>query len=769
MSVDPGDPALPAMDAVARRKRIFDAARALTLRGAHRRPLIMVFEDLHWVDTSTEEYLSWLMDSVAGVSLMLILTYRVGYTPPFGSRSFQTTLTLASLSEAEALTMAGRVLGSDRFPPELRAALMDKAEGVPLFVEEVTKTLLDLGVLRRENGGYRMVKGAGDVSVPDTIQGIIMARLDRLGEEGKRTVQLASVIGRQFLHRLLERIAGLTGQLEGLLQELKSLEIIYEQGLLPEPAYIFKHAVIQDVAYNSLLIQRRRELHRAVGHAIEELYPDRLNEHYEELAHHFWQGEEWKRAMEYSALAGDRAAHAFANTEAKRHYARALDAAARVTPAPDAQTLARLHAQQGAVLMILLEVDASIAAYSRLLDVTRQTGDRQAEAEALSTLGDVYNYFHQPDRALEIIEQALAIAREVGDRALQAVCLATIVQTRAAAHGQLVETTKHAEQAIHLAPEVTNARLRARTLLYVGLWLQWRGHYDRSLTYLDQGLELAESSHAGFLWGLGTFHRGGAHLSRGEYEMALREYQRLHEYVLAAGDKFYLARVLNLFGGVHLDLFDHEGAIRLNLEGDELAQKVFPWPEPRGHSLLKVGQAHFGRGDFGLAEEFYGRAWALLEGDGWGRWRWHIPLLAARGQLALARGCAEEAASFAAQSLELAQRSDARKHVIRAQRLQGDILAAVGRLADAAQALTASVDLAAQLGTPREVWMGRAALGRVLARLGRDADAEAQLGQAAQIIEAIAAKLTTPALRRGFVIAEPVLEVYRALGRRPPA
>jgi predicted ATPase len=124
-----------------------------------------------------------------------------------------------------------------------------------------------------------------------------MARLDRLGEDGKRTVQLASVIGRQFLVRLLERIAGLTGQLEGLLQELKTLEIVYDLGLLPEPAYIFKHAVIQDVAYHSLLIQRRKELHRAVGYALEELYPDRLVNHHEELAHHFVQGEAWAKAF----------------------------------------------------------------------------------------------------------------------------------------------------------------------------------------------------------------------------------------------------------------------------------------------------------------------------------------------------------------------------------------------------------------------------------------------------------------------------------------
>src|SRR5262252_1085987 len=138
-----------------------------------------------------------------------------------------------------------------------------------------------------------------------------MARQDRLGENGKRTVQLASVIGRQFLVRLLERISGLTGELEGLLRELKALEIIYEQGLLPEPAYVFKHAVIQDVAYNSLLIQRRKELHKAIGYAIEELYTDRLTEHYEELAYHYERGESWEKALEYLVKAGQRLQQAY--------------------------------------------------------------------------------------------------------------------------------------------------------------------------------------------------------------------------------------------------------------------------------------------------------------------------------------------------------------------------------------------------------------------------------------------------------------------------
>jgi predicted ATPase len=223
LSVDPGDAALTAMDGPTRRRHLFAALRALSLRGAQRRPLVLVIEDLHWIDTSSEEFLNTMLDAVAGVPLLLLVTYRIGYTPPFGSRSFYTTLTLHSFSEAETLAMAGQVLGTAQFPTELQTALMDKAEGVPLFIEEVTKTLLDLGVLQREHGGYRLVKSLSEVRVPDTIQGIIMARLDRLGDEGKRTVQFASVIGRQFLVRLLTRVAGVSERLDGLLRELQHM------------------------------------------------------------------------------------------------------------------------------------------------------------------------------------------------------------------------------------------------------------------------------------------------------------------------------------------------------------------------------------------------------------------------------------------------------------------------------------------------------------------------------------------------------------------
>ena len=755
------------MEAAARRARIFDALRALALRAAQRRPTVLVFEDLHWIDSSTEEYLATMMDAVAGAPLLLIATYRVGYAPRLGSRSYCTTVTLRSLSETDTQAMASQMLGMAQCPAELTAALMEKAEGVPLFIEEVTKAMLDLGVLQRDNGGYRLVRSIADVDIPDTIEGIIMARIDRLGESGKRTVQLASVIGRHFLKRLLERIAELPGQLEGLLAELKRLEIVYEQGLLPEPAYVFKHAVIQDVAYKSLLLQRRKELHRVVGHAIEELYADRLAEHYGELAHHFGQGEQWAKALEYAERAGDQAVHAFANSEAKGHYARALRAAEQLRPpiAPGAR--AALHAKRGAVLTTLSEYDDGIVHYERALALVRDAGDRRAELEVLLGLADLYYNYHRPEGAQACCDQAHEIACELDDAAAQATCLATRALFIAGWHGPIADARRAARSALELAEQVENPALRARTLVFLGSIMQWRADFDGCLAYLQEGATLAEQAHAGSILGQALFHLGHTHLARGRYQQALRWYGEMRRYAEGANDKFWFVRVPNLVGGVHLELYDLAAAIERCREGDEIAERLFPWPEPRGHCLVKLAYAHLQRAEYDAADQFLHRAAALLDLDTWARWRWHIPLLRIRAELALATGQLDEAWSCASQSLDMATQTDSRKHVAHAKLVLGEVAVAQDRLPEAEKLLRSAVALADHIHAARELWLASSALGRALARTGRDRDAETYLTLAAQTIEAIATELTDPALRASFIRAEPVAEVYRRLGRRP--
>src|SRR5262249_36040048 len=330
LSVDPGDSAIAAMDPRRRRGEIFASLRRLLVRAAEQRPLVLVWEDVHWVDKATEEALRFIADSVPTNRMLQIFTYRPGYVHPFGEHTYHTRVALGALSGEQSVRMAGSILATATLPAGLEELVIRKAEGNPFFVEEVVKSLLEIGVLRREGDGCVLGRRIEDVSVPDTIHGVIMARIDRLDEAPKRTLQLASVIGREFTRRLLDRIGDLSELSEDLLRELKAVELIYEKAVFPELAYMFKHALTHDVAYGSLLVQRGRELHRTIALAIEEPYADRLAEHYEMLAHHFTRAEEWERAFDYLQRAAEKAAKAFAVREAVTLYAQALEVADRL-------------------------------------------------------------------------------------------------------------------------------------------------------------------------------------------------------------------------------------------------------------------------------------------------------------------------------------------------------------------------------------------------------------------------------------------------------
>jgi class 3 adenylate cyclase/tetratricopeptide (TPR) repeat protein len=763
LSVDPGDPAFAAMEAVARRRKIFEAVRALTLRGARLRPLVLVVEDLHWIDTSSEELLSSLMDAVAAVPLLLILTYRVEYTPPFGSRSFYTTLTLHSLSEAETAAMASRVLGTAQFPHELHTALMQKAEGVPLFIEEVIKTLLDLGVLERANGSYRLVKSLAEVSVPDTIQGIIMARLDRLGEDGKRTVQLASVIGRQFLVRLLERIAGLTIQLEGLLQELKTLEIIYEMGLLPEPAYIFKHAVIQDVAYHSLLMQRRKELHRAVGYAIEELYPDQLANHYEELAHHFVQGETWEKAFDYLVLAGDKAKNAYANQTAVDFYARALDVAPRVVPSMPARRIMEIYQRRGQVYMLLARYPEAIAEAEHMCECARAAGDRQSESEALADLAlyhwSTFSWDHIP-RAQRLGEEALGLAQEIGDERIVAkslIYLGAVDQV----HGQLLEGDPKLERALRIGETRGFQDVIAQASMWLGAAANWRGEFQKAIILCQQGERAAADMYDGAVELFNQAFRCLSYIGLGEYAEAITA---INDGLTKARDRdntFILGRLTNSLGWLHQELGDFQRATEYDRDSAELGQRV-------GNSNVEISALiNLGFDYLHLGEPE--RALALLkttlsraeQGFGAHRWRWIMHLCTCIADTLLALGDPERALTQVERGLSEARATGSMKYVARFHALRGEIALAARQWSQAETDCREALRIARQISYPTLTWQAAHLLARSQAGQNNLETAFASVQFAAETIDAVAARIPDPALRETF-LAWPRVQAVRA-------
>jgi class 3 adenylate cyclase len=265
LSVDPGDVDVKAMSPARRRGETFEALRRMLVRGAERRPQVLVIEDLHWIDSASEQFLTMLVDTVPALRALLVFTHRPGYSPSFSGRSYVTRVVLSALSTEDSTRMVAAVLAIADVPDDLRSLISSKAEGNPFYLEELVKSLEESGALRRQGSHYELTRAVDEIAIPGTIQDVIAARIDRLADAPKRTLQLAAVIGREFTRRLVDRLAEIRVRTEGFLRELTALELILERRLYPELAYMFKHALTQDVAYASLLVQRRRELHRSWG------------------------------------------------------------------------------------------------------------------------------------------------------------------------------------------------------------------------------------------------------------------------------------------------------------------------------------------------------------------------------------------------------------------------------------------------------------------------------------------------------------------------
>ena len=313
------------LDPPLKRMRIFESIKDLLIRESQNGPLVLAVEDLHWIDKTSEEFLDYLISSLDSAHILLILLYRPEYTHQWTSKSYYRQIDIDQLSTNISAELVQSILKEGEVVPELRELILSRTSGNPLFVEEFTHTLLENGSIQKKDHQYVLSMKAFNIEVPDTIQGIIAARMDRLEDKLKRTIQVASVIGRDFAYRILYTITGMKEELKSHLFELQGLEFIYEKNLFPELEYIFKHALTQEVAYSSLLFSKRKKLHEQIGDAIELLYRDRLEEFYEMLAYHYSKSEESDKAFHYLKLSGGKATLRYSNWEASYFYKEAIN------------------------------------------------------------------------------------------------------------------------------------------------------------------------------------------------------------------------------------------------------------------------------------------------------------------------------------------------------------------------------------------------------------------------------------------------------------
>jgi len=760
VGVDPGDSAVSSMDPQERRGELFDALRRLLLQAAEVRPQVVVYEDVHWTDKATEEYLTLISDSLPASRVLVILTYRTGYTHSFGERSYQTRIVLGALSTRDSVAMARAMLATDDLPDDLQALLVRKAEGNPFFVEEVVKSLQEAGTIRRTEEGWILTQRLDDLVVPDTIQDVIAARIDRLPETPKRVLQAASVIGRQFSGRLLDRIVDGSTRPDTQLRSLLALELVHETRAFPEAEYIFKHALTQEVAYSSLLVQRRKELHRLIATAIEDLYADRLAEHYEVLAHHFEKAENWDRALEYLMRAADKAAQAFATRDAIALYDTAEAAANRVHEGGSLQTRMTIHRRRAELYILVSDFDRARVESENVLRLTQQSTDRNAEGEALVAMGLASLLGHHFEQCLDDSRRAAEIAETVGAPSILAGSLlneAFVYEVT----GRLTEARVKFDRALILSRQTADVVNQATALVYGAELESWEGHYARAAELYDEGIRLGRA-HNILATLEGMFMSGVNFTGQGAYDRALAIFDEGLTLAERVGDENYTPRYLNSIGWLHMECGNLDRARELNERASEGGRNRGDH-ESFANAELNLGDIALLTGDVPLAREFIEGVHRLVQDPAtseWMRWRYSIHLFASLGELALARGDLGQAREHADECLERATRTRSRKYLVKGWRLRGEIAKGRRMWEDAHRAFREALAVADFLGNPTQLWKTHMAIGALHSALKMPETAQQAYEAARNVIEQIKSRLHNPGLRASLENAPLIRRVY---------
>jgi len=402
----------------ARKDRIMQAVKQITLRGSDIRPLVIAIEDLHWIDKSSEDYLKELLGSISGASIFLIFTYRPEFVHTWGGKSYHSQVTLNRLSNRESLAMVAYLLDTEEIDSSLEELVLEKTEGVPFFIEEFLKSLMDLKVIERRDNRCHLTKDIQDLAIPSTIQDVIMARVDSLPEEAKEVLQTGSVIEREFGYELTKRVTGLSEkELLKTLSVLKDSELLFERGIFPESAYIFKHALTREVVYNSMLTRRKKSLHEEIGKAIEGLYKENIDEHYGVLAEHYVLSENYEKGAEYSRLAARKAEKTASLNHSITYTKKRVTCLERLPRTDDLQKkIIDARAILGLYYLQFNEHAEAKKAVEPIVELALERDYKKRLSQIYIIIG-TYSLFIEEDcpEAIKHLEEALRISEEAND------------------------------------------------------------------------------------------------------------------------------------------------------------------------------------------------------------------------------------------------------------------------------------------------------------------------------------------------------------------
>lgn len=482
------------------KEKTHEAILAWMVEEAERAPVYCVWEDLHWADPSTLELITLLLAQVPRVRVLIVVTFRPEFTPPWGPRSYLSQLTLSRLGQPQVETMVGNVTGGHALAQEILQQIVAKTDGVPLFVEELTKSVLEsLGVMRAVESPNRTPL---QFAIPTTLHDALMARLDRLNM-AKDIAQLGAVVGREFSYELLRTVSALDEEsLQQGLQRLVETELVYQRGVPPQATYVFKHALVQDTAYQSLLKSTRQHYHQQIAQVLEKRFPELIETQPELLAHHYTEGGLIAQALRYWQQAGERAIARSTHTESIAHLTQGLELLKTLPDTPErAQYELSFQITLGRSLMATKGYAAPDVEYThaRALDLCRQVGNTPQLFVALAGLFSFYLLRAQLQTVRELVQRLLMLAQDTQNPTLLLGAYSSLAVV-SLAQGELPRAYAHLKQAIalydpqkrraHTFRALVEPRVNCRCWAALTLW--YLGYPDQALRSCHEALTLAQ-------------------------------------------------------------------------------------------------------------------------------------------------------------------------------------------------------------------------------------------------------------------------------------
>jgi class 3 adenylate cyclase/predicted ATPase len=700
------------MEARSRLGMLTNTLKLMVAARSVQHPVLVILDDMHWVDSASLAVFDQIVTGITSLPVMVLMLHRPGFTHAWSGMAFYRQINIREMPPEDARKLLSEFLGSLEIPKGVGATVIEKSGGNPFFLEQIMNSLVESGAIAQKDGKWRLVRDVGSITVPDTVQGILLTRIDQLSRGARSVLEVASVIGRIFAYRLLNDIVQAERGLDDHLQLLQKQEFIFEKNLVPELEYMFKHSLTQDVVYNGLLESQRKIFHDRVAETIESLGGSLSGEQLPLLAFHYGKTAKWEKALEYSITAGQRAVHLYANEDATAHFRQALALLEQHAPADMPKRLMVLEA--------LGDIHEQLAGFEESADYYNRA--REACSSAIETarlwrkLGDLAQSRGRYAEALTGYaegESALAGAKDP-DRTEHA----NIWLGRARLHRSRGALESASEACLRALAESEHIDEMTQASLYfeLGEVETERGRLRSAAGYLAAASSAWERLGAIDKQALASCALADAGFLSGKLTEALEHFESALDALRRIADRHELGLALYGIGRTQWAMGNLEAAIDRYTEALALAVEIDD-RMLRAGCLLHLGLAHLDRGESEQAEGPVNESYALYKQMR--NWKGAANALVGRAGVLKVQGNLDQTRAALKRARNLANEMNDRRLMVRIEIFEAEMAETAGSWAEAEQRAGAGAALARDLSDARLIALAERVLGVSLARQRR--------------------------------------------------